>query len=278
MARPPAISIPPRWSEPVGGSNSAISEGADLVVLSKFGKLEAARSGLADAFRAAIEADLPILTVVSPAAAEEWELFAAPWLFQFLDASPEALEGWVGAADAATRLRDRPVSGETPAEALAETRLEIALHFANGARLGPDELRIIAAIRKQRSILGASRATGVAYRTCWLIVDALNRAFEQPVIATHPGRRGGGAELTPFGERLVAVYDFIVRRSRAQAKPALSEIAAALNPSFERRATPAHASADANPRKRLLGDRKGLDHRPDPQAFLEREAHPRDWQ
>ncbi len=76
-----------------GRIETAISEGADLVVLSKFGKLEAARSGLADAFRAAIEADLPILTVVSPAAAEEWELFAAP-LFQFLDANLEALEGW----------------------------------------------------------------------------------------------------------------------------------------------------------------------------------------
>ena len=76
-----------------GRIENAIMEGADLVVLSKFGKLEAARSGLADAFRAAIEADLPILTVVSQAAAEEWELFAAP-LFQFVDTSCEALESW----------------------------------------------------------------------------------------------------------------------------------------------------------------------------------------
>ena len=76
-----------------GRIETAISEGADLVVLSKFGKLEAARSGLADAFRAAIEADIPVLTVVSPAAAEEWENFAAP-LFQFVDASCEALEFW----------------------------------------------------------------------------------------------------------------------------------------------------------------------------------------
>jgi len=134
---------------------------------------------------------------------------------------------------------------EERAESFAETRLEIALHFSNGARLTPDELRVVAAIRKQRSILGASRATGLSYRTCWLIVDALNRAFEQPVIATHPGRRGGGAELTPFGERLVAVYASIERRARAQAKSALSEIAAALNPSFGRRATDA-APEDAN--------------------------------
>jgi len=76
-----------------GRIETAISEGADLVVRSKFSKLEAARSGLADAFRAAIEADIPVLTVVSPAAAEEWEIFAAP-LFQFVDASCDALEIW----------------------------------------------------------------------------------------------------------------------------------------------------------------------------------------
>ena len=139
-------------------------------------------------------------------------------------------------------MTDEQERTESPAEA----RLEIALYFSNGARLGPDELRVVAAIRKQRSILGASRATGLSYRTCWLVVDALNRAFEQSVIATHPGRRGGGAELTPFGERLVAVYASIERRARAQARPALGEIAAALNPGFRRRASDA-ALEDANP-------------------------------
>ena len=137
-------------------------------------------------------------------------------------------------------------SDEERRGASAETRLEIALHFSNGGKLTPDELRVVAAVRRQRSILGASRATGLSYRTCWLIVDALNRAFEQPVIATHPGRRGGGAELTPFGERLVALYASIERRARAQGKLALEEITAALNPSFQRRASDA-ASEDARP-------------------------------
>ena len=135
---------------------------------------------------------------------------------------------------------------EKRAETGAETRLEISLHFSNGGKLTPDELRVVAAVRRQRSILGASRVTGHSYRTCWLIVDALNRAFEQPVIATHPGRRGGGAELTPFGERLVALYASIERRARAQGKLALEEITAALNPSFQRRASDA-ASEDARP-------------------------------
>jgi len=116
-------------------------------------------------------------------------------------------------------------------------RLDASLHFANGGRLTPEDLLLIEAIRRARSILGASRATGLSYRKCWLMVDALNRTFETPVFATFPGRRGGGAELTPFGERLVALYASIGRRAQRQAKAALDELSAALNPDFSPRAS-----------------------------------------
>lgn len=127
-----------------------------------------------------------------------------------------------------------------------ETQLEISLRFSNGGRLASEDLFVIAAIRKERSILGASRATGLSYRKCWLIVDALNRTFDAPVFATFPGRRGGGAELTPFGERLVALYASIGRRARTQAKPALDELTAALNPDFTSRASGADAEAEGD--------------------------------
>jgi molybdate transport system regulatory protein len=122
------------------------------------------------------------------------------------------------------------------AEATGASRIEVIIRFDNGGRLTPKDLALIEAIRTQRSILGASRATGVAYRTCWLMVDSLNRTFEMPVLATYPGRRGGGAELTVFGERLVALYKSMARRSRAAAAPALAELTASLDPSCQPRA------------------------------------------
>ena len=76
-----------------GCVEEAISAGADIVILSKFGKLEAARGGLADAFRAAMFADIPVVTVVPPVVADEWERFAGP-LSQFVEARTEALEDW----------------------------------------------------------------------------------------------------------------------------------------------------------------------------------------
>lgn len=71
-----------------------IARGCDLVVLNKFGKLEAEnRSGLIPAFAAAIEAGIPILTSVSPKFAEAWTAFAAP-LFEVLPPDLAAIEAW----------------------------------------------------------------------------------------------------------------------------------------------------------------------------------------
>jgi len=70
-----------------------VAAGCDLVVLSKFGKLEAAGTGLRDAFAAAIEAGVPVLTSVSPALETEWRAFASP-LYSLLTADAAALDGW----------------------------------------------------------------------------------------------------------------------------------------------------------------------------------------
>ncbi len=80
-------------AEACAGVERAIAFGADLVILSKFGKQEAQRSGLTDAFRAAAAGGLPVLTAVSPAMTEAWHLFAGP-LSVFLSADPESVAAW----------------------------------------------------------------------------------------------------------------------------------------------------------------------------------------
>ncbi len=76
-----------------GAVEQALSRGVDLVILSKFGKQEAARSGLADAFGAAVASRTPILTAVSPTMAQAWGDFAGS-LAQYLPADREAVEDW----------------------------------------------------------------------------------------------------------------------------------------------------------------------------------------
>ncbi len=71
----------------------AVERGVDVVVLSKFGKLEAGGSGLLDCFAAAAEAGVPCAVGVAPALSAPLHDFAGEFL-QWVDASEGALEAW----------------------------------------------------------------------------------------------------------------------------------------------------------------------------------------
>ena len=148
------------------------------------------------------------------------------------------------------RLVALAASKERVTVASQPSKIEVMVSFANGGSLTPEDLALIEAIRSERSILAASRATGVSYRKCWLMVDALNRTFETPVFATFPGRRGAGAQLTDFGERLVALYRSMERRSRSASAQSLAELNASLNRSYRPPAS-GGAGEDVAPQPRL---------------------------
>jgi len=73
--------------------------------------------------------------------------------------------------------------------------------------IGPGKAELIERIGKTGSISGAARAMGMSYRRAWQLVEALNRDFCEPVVITAVGgTRGGGAQVTPFGRRVVAAF------------------------------------------------------------------------
>lgn len=65
---------------------------SDVVILSKFGKLEAAGEGLLPAFKAALEAGRPVLTTVSGRHREAWADFAPE--MEILEPRAGALADW----------------------------------------------------------------------------------------------------------------------------------------------------------------------------------------
>lgn len=72
---------------------SAIERGADVVVLSKFGKLEAGGGGLLDCFAAAADAGIPCVAGVSQALFASFGEWAGDYL-AWVEASDDALEDW----------------------------------------------------------------------------------------------------------------------------------------------------------------------------------------
>ncbi len=93
-------------------------------------------------------------------------------------------------------------------------RLRIAM--GKGLILGPGKVDLLEAIERKGSISAASREMGMSYRRAWLLVDALNSMFGQPLVVAAPGgARGGGAQTTEFGRKVAAAYRRIEQRTHA---------------------------------------------------------------
>jgi len=107
-------------------------------------------------------------------------------------------------------------------------RVTLRLDLSESARLGRGKIALLEAIGREGSISAAARALGMSYRRAWLLVDSLNRTFREPAVETRPGRARAGAQVTVFGEKLVAAYRAIERRAERTEAPVLRTLAAAL--------------------------------------------------
>ncbi|RFC64343.1 LysR family transcriptional regulator [Fulvimarina endophytica] len=85
--------------------------------------------------------------------------------------------------------------------------LRIRILFGEAAMLGPGKADLLERIGETGSISAAGRAMGMSYKRAWLLVEEMNQAFREPLVASsRGGRKGGGASLTASGETVLAHY------------------------------------------------------------------------
>ena len=102
---------------------------------------------------------------------------------------------------------------------MPDTRLSIRLDLTSGDRIGPGKIALLEAIQEAGSISGAARALGMSYRRAWLLVEEINESLQEPAVtAATGGRQGGGAALTPSGERVIELSRSIEDIARSSAK------------------------------------------------------------
>jgi len=79
-------------------------------------------------------------------------------------------------------------------------KIKLQLHCGDEIAMGPGKADLLEAIAREGSISAAGRAMGLSYRRAWLLVDAMNRCWDAPLVVTAMGgKRGGGARVTELG-------------------------------------------------------------------------------
>jgi molybdate transport system regulatory protein len=105
------------------------------------------------------------------------------------------------------------------------TRLVLRLHFDAENRIGPGKIELLEQIDRTGSISSAGRAMNMSYRRAWLLVDAMNRTFHAPVVATRfGGPSTGRAKLTPLGQEVMRIYQEIGQVARDAATTRIARL------------------------------------------------------
>lgn len=88
-----------------------------------------------------------------------------------------------------------------------DPRLSLRLHFAQGLTFGRGKADLLQAIDREGSISAAGRCMKMSYRRAWALVEEMNQHFRPPLVESNRGGvRGGGAQLTDAGRKVLAEY------------------------------------------------------------------------
>src|SRR5262245_59411824 len=101
---------------------------------------------------------------------------------------------------------------------MAKRRLQAHLEVETdaGATLGGNRVRLLEAIDRLGSISKAARQIPMSYKTAWDALDDLDNLADFPVIERSVGGAGGGgARLTDYGRRLVAMFRAVQDESQS---------------------------------------------------------------
>lgn len=111
---------------------------------------------------------------------------------------------------------------------MSKPQAHIRIDFTDGCSLGPGKVALLEWIDRTGSLSAAGRSLGMSYRRAWLLLHSVNDSFTEPAVTfSVGGKDGGGAQLTPFGRRLIASYrsfesavDGLAGKAFATLKPA----------------------------------------------------------
>ena len=90
---------------------------------------------------------------------------------------------------------------------VGKLKIKAQLYCGDELAMGPGKADLLEAIDRAGSNSGAGRARGMSSRRSWLLVDSMNRCWQEKLVETVAGGgHGRGASLSPTGQAVLAAY------------------------------------------------------------------------
>lgn len=110
-----------------------------------------------------------------------------------------------------------------------KTRFRVQIKHA--VAIGPGKADVLESVAQTGSLAEAGRRLGMSYQRVWSLVAAMNADFVEPlVLKRRGGAAGGGAHLTPTGERVLSVYRAIERDAQRAVTKRLPQLLSLIRP------------------------------------------------
>ncbi len=116
--------------------------------------------------------------------------------------------------------------------------IRLRIDLTADSALGPGKIALLERIEQAGSLSQAARELGMSYRRAWLLLDDINRMFNDPATTTSVGGSGGGgARLTDLGREIVRAYREIEDAAEKAASARIAWFASCRRKSARRGAT-----------------------------------------
>ena len=98
-------------------------------------------------------------------------------------------------------------------------KIKVRIDFDDAHAVGPGKIALLERMRDCGSLSQAARELDMSYRRAWQLLDSLNTSFNEPVIVTSiGGKGGGGSEITKFGLALIDAYRALEKEMTTRAQ------------------------------------------------------------
>ncbi len=76
----------------------------------------------------------------------------------------------------------------------------------------PRRMELLRQIRHTGSISQGAKLAGISYKSAWDAINEMNQLADETLVERSTGGKGGGgAILTPYGERLIQLYELLAQ-------------------------------------------------------------------